>query len=147
MTTLFGQELNPTVAALVYVFLGLALVILVASIWYYWNYARKIERFLERDNVNNNMMRQDLVDRYANDSQWLSDDSGVKAACSCRCSLCVNECVCTAFSFVERGEEEWPCSICFHDNHPTRTTCIMCGTPMSTSRSVYMHLVCVNAGT
>lgn len=63
MTTLFGQELNPTVAALVYVFLGLALVILVASIWYYWNYARKIERFLERDNVNNNMMRQDLVDR------------------------------------------------------------------------------------
>lgn len=63
MTTLFGQELSPTVAALVYVFLGVALVILVGSIFYYWNYARKIERFLERDNVNNNMMRQDLVDR------------------------------------------------------------------------------------
>ncbi|TYZ61748.1 hypothetical protein PybrP1_001074 [[Pythium] brassicae (nom. inval.)] len=100
MTTLFGQELSPTVAALVYVFLGAALIVLVGSIWYYWNYARKIERFLERDNVNNNMMRQDLVD-----------------------------------SFVERGEEEWPCSICFHDNHPTRTTCIMCGTPMICPRA------------
>uniref|UniRef100_K3WCL7 HECT-type E3 ubiquitin transferase n=1 Tax=Globisporangium ultimum (strain ATCC 200006 / CBS 805.95 / DAOM BR144) TaxID=431595 RepID=K3WCL7_GLOUD len=100
MTTIFGQEMSPTVAALVYVFLGVALVILVGSIWYYWNYARKIERFLERDNVNNNMMRQDLVD-----------------------------------SFVERGEEEWPCSICFHDNHPTRTTCIMCGTPMMMNNS------------
>jgi hypothetical protein len=64
MTTIFGQEMSPTVAALVYVFLGVALVILVGGIWNYWNYARKIELFLERDNVNNNMMRQDLVDRY-----------------------------------------------------------------------------------
>lgn len=134
MTTLFGQELNPTVAALVYVFLGLALVILVASIWYYWNYARKIERFLERDNVNNNMMRQDLVDRYASHDNrrwlwllWYGRRAHVVLFCV---NGCVNFLVC---SFVERGEEEWPCSICFHDNHPTRTTCIMCGTPQSTS--------------
>lgn len=121
MTTLFGQELNPTVAALVYVFLGLALVILLASIWYYWNYARKIERFLERDNINNNMMRQDLVDRCA-----------LLVALSLFLLYYSHTHVQTD-SFVERGEEEWPCSICFHDNHPTRTTCIMCGTPMSTS--------------
>jgi E3 ubiquitin ligase SMURF1/2 len=94
MTAIFGKELSPTVAALVYVFLVAALLILIASIWYYWSYARKIERFLERDNENNNMMRQDLVD-----------------------------------SFVERGEQEWTCSICFHDNHPSKNACVMCGTP------------------
>ncbi|GLD92402.1 hypothetical protein PINS_up000935 [Pythium insidiosum] len=94
MTMIFGKELSPTAATLVYVFLVAALVILLASIWYYWSYARKIERFLQRDNQNNNMQRHDLVD-----------------------------------SFVERGEEEWPCSICFHDNHPSKTHCVMCGTP------------------
>ncbi|CEG45730.1 hect e3 ubiquitin [Plasmopara halstedii] len=94
MTAIFGQELSSGMAALVYVFLVLALVILCGSIWYYWSYARKIERFLARDNQNNNMMRHHLVD-----------------------------------SFLQRGEEEWPCSICFHDNHPDKTSCVMCGTP------------------
>lgn len=63
MTSLFGQELSPGMTALVYIVLALALLILGGSIYYYWSYARKIERFLARDNVNNNMMRQDLVDR------------------------------------------------------------------------------------
>lgn len=63
MTSLFGQELSPAMTALVYIVLALALLILGGSIYYYWSYARKIERFLARDNVNNNMMRQDLVDR------------------------------------------------------------------------------------
>ncbi|KAG1696048.1 hypothetical protein DVH05_019032 [Phytophthora capsici] len=94
MTAIFGQELSPGMAALVYVFLVLALLVLCGSIWYYWSYARKIERFLARDNQNNNMMRHHLVD-----------------------------------SFLQRGEEEWPCSICFHDNHPDKTSCVMCGTP------------------
>ncbi|DAZ98341.1 TPA: hypothetical protein N0F65_007148 [Lagenidium giganteum] len=93
MATIFGQQLSPTMSVLVYVFLVAAVIILCGSIWYYWSYAKKIERFLERDNINNNMMRQDLVD-----------------------------------SFIQRGEEEWPCSICFHDNHPSKTTCVMCGT-------------------
>ncbi|CAI5735729.1 unnamed protein product [Hyaloperonospora brassicae] len=94
MTAIFGQELSPGMAALVYIFLVLALLVLCGSIWYYWSYARKIERFLARDNQNNNMMRHDLVD-----------------------------------SFLQRGEQEWPCSICFHDNHPDKTSCVMCGTP------------------
>uniref|UniRef100_A0AAV1TT09 HECT-type E3 ubiquitin transferase n=1 Tax=Peronospora matthiolae TaxID=2874970 RepID=A0AAV1TT09_9STRA len=94
MTAIFGQELSPGMAALVYIFLVLALLVLCGSIWYYWSYARKIERFLARDNQNNNMMRHHLVD-----------------------------------SFLQRGEEEWPCSICFHDNHPDKKSCVMCGTP------------------
>ncbi|KAE9347180.1 hypothetical protein PF008_g7940 [Phytophthora fragariae] len=94
MAAIFRQELSPGMAALVYVFLVLALLVLCGSIWYYWSYARKIERFLARDNQNNNMMRHHLVD-----------------------------------SFLQRGEEEWPCSICFHDNHPDKTSCVMCGTP------------------
>ncbi|KAG7402263.1 hypothetical protein PHYBOEH_003522 [Phytophthora boehmeriae] len=94
MTSIFGQQLSTGMAVLVYVFLVLALLVLCGSIWYYWSYARKIERFLARDNENNNMMRHHLVD-----------------------------------SFLQRGEEEWPCSICFHDNHPDKTSCVMCGTP------------------
>lgn len=65
MTTIFGQHLSAGMAALVYIFLAVALIVLLGSIWYYWSYARKIERFLERDNQNNNMMRHDLVDRYS----------------------------------------------------------------------------------
>lgn len=49
----------------VYAFLAAAMAVVFISIWYYWNYARKIDEFLVRDNQNNNMMRQDLVDRYA----------------------------------------------------------------------------------
>ncbi|KAF1781305.1 HECT domain [Phytophthora cactorum] len=64
MTAIFGQELSPGMAALVYVFLVLALLVLCGSIWYYWSYARKIERFLARDNQNNNMMRHHLVDSF-----------------------------------------------------------------------------------
>ncbi|CCI44949.1 unnamed protein product [Albugo candida] len=78
----------------VYAFLAAAMAVVFISIWYYWNYARKIDEFLVRDNQNNNMMRQDLVD-----------------------------------SFLARGEQEWPCSICYHYNHPNRPECIMCGTP------------------
>jgi hypothetical protein len=32
-------------------------------------------------------------------------------------------------TFVARGEREWPCSICFHDNLPSKKECVMCGTP------------------
>lgn len=38
-------------------------------------------------------------------------------------------------SFLQRGEEEWPCSICFHDNHPSKTACVMCGTPQMLKNS------------
>ncbi|CAK4081378.1 unnamed protein product [Aphanomyces euteiches] len=94
MAVLFGITLSSTAAAIVYTLLGLALVLLIGAIIYYWNYAKRIERFLENDNRNNNMMRQDLVD-----------------------------------TFMERGEKEWTCSICFHDNHPSKKECVMCGTP------------------
>ncbi|TDH71216.1 uncharacterized protein CCR75_005991 [Bremia lactucae] len=106
MTTIFGQELSPGMAMLVYIFLVMALLILCGSIWYYWSYARKIERFLARDNENNNMMRHHLVD-----------------------------------SFLQRGEEEWPCSICFHDNHPGKTSCVMCGTPRIVTATTPSNLV------
>ncbi|KAF0684516.1 Aste57867_23515 [Aphanomyces stellatus] len=94
MAVLFGVQLSATTAAIVYALLGLALFLLIGAIIYYWNYAKRIERFLENDNRNNNMMRQDLVD-----------------------------------TFMERGEKEWTCSICFHENHPSKKTCVMCGTP------------------
>ncbi|OQR85369.1 HECT E3 ubiquitin ligase [Achlya hypogyna] len=94
MAILFGMELSSTMAGLVYALLGIALVLLIGAIIYYWNYAKRIERFLQNDNRNNNMLRQDLID-----------------------------------TFVARGEEEWPCSICFHDNHPSKKECVMCGTP------------------
>ncbi|ETW04710.1 hypothetical protein H310_03865 [Aphanomyces invadans] len=94
MAVLFGIQLSATTAAIVYALLGLALVLLVGAIIYYWNYARRIERFLENDNRHNNMMRHDLID-----------------------------------TFVARGEKEWTCSICFHDNHPSKKECVMCGTP------------------
>ncbi|EQC31071.1 hypothetical protein SDRG_11257 [Saprolegnia diclina VS20] len=94
MAILFGMELSPTMAGVVYGLLGLALLLLIGAIVYYWNYAKRIERFLQNDNRNNNMLRQDLID-----------------------------------TFVARGEEEWPCSICFHDNHPSKKECVMCGTP------------------
>jgi hypothetical protein len=98
MAVIFGQELSDSMSIVVYVFLTLAVLILIGSIGYYWSYSRKIERFLARDNENNNMMRHDLVE-----------------------------------SFVERGEEPWPCSICFHDNAPNKQVCVMCGTPQVVS--------------
>ncbi|RQM20395.1 hypothetical protein B5M09_011544, partial [Aphanomyces astaci] len=104
MAVLFGVQLSSTTAGIVYALLGLALVLLIGAIIYYWNYARRIERFLENDNRHNNMMRQDLVD-----------------------------------TFVARGEKEWTCSICFHENHPTKKECVMCGTPQIVVDTINSH--------
>jgi hypothetical protein len=39
-------------------------------------------------------------------------------------------------SYVEAGEVEWQCSICYHENHPAKRECIMCGTPEGASSAV-----------
>ncbi len=64
MPVLFGMKLDPGTATLVYALLGIALIVLIGAIIYYWNYAKKIERFLVNDNRNNNMMRHDLIETF-----------------------------------------------------------------------------------
>ena len=31
-------------------------------------------------------------------------------------------------SFLDSGEVEWTCAVCYHENHPKKTECILCGT-------------------
>ncbi|OWZ04868.1 HECT E3 ubiquitin ligase [Phytophthora megakarya] len=32
-------------------------------------------------------------------------------------------------SVVQDGQTEWQCSVCYHENHPAKRECLMCGTP------------------
>ncbi|POM73757.1 HECT E3 ubiquitin ligase, partial [Phytophthora palmivora] len=32
-------------------------------------------------------------------------------------------------SIVQDGQTEWQCSVCYHENHPAKRECLMCGTP------------------
>lgn len=47
-------------------------------------------------------------------------------------STTLTVCLCLCNSYVEAGEVEWQCSICYHENHPAKRECIMCGTPEGT---------------
>lgn len=69
----------------------------VGSILVYCCHQRRVRRFVEHDNLNNNMQRHSLVD-----------------------------------SFIEAGEVEWQCTVCYHENHPAKRECLMCGTPQGT---------------
>lgn len=84
----------PDVALYIYIFLGVMLAIGVGSILVYCFHQRRVRRFVEHDNMNNNMQRHSLVD-----------------------------------SFIEAGEVEWQCTVCYHENHPAKRECLMCGTP------------------
>ncbi|KAL3663968.1 hypothetical protein V7S43_010856 [Phytophthora oleae] len=39
-------------------------------------------------------------------------------------------------SAIQDGQEEWQCSVCYHDNHPAKRECLMCGTPEVISQGV-----------
>ncbi|GMF43327.1 unnamed protein product [Phytophthora fragariaefolia] len=32
-------------------------------------------------------------------------------------------------SVIQDGQAEWQCSVCYHENHPAKRECLMCGTP------------------
>ncbi|EGZ25311.1 hypothetical protein PHYSODRAFT_480872 [Phytophthora sojae] len=36
-------------------------------------------------------------------------------------------------SVVQDGQAEWQCSVCYHENHPAKRECLMCGTPEAPS--------------
>ncbi|KDO18096.1 hypothetical protein SPRG_16536 [Saprolegnia parasitica CBS 223.65] len=83
----------------------------VMSLFAYCYHQRRLQRYVENDNLNNNMQRHSLID-----------------------------------SFLENGESEWQCSICYHDNHPAKRECLLCGTPQGTlSRpSLAAHVMIMN---
>ncbi|GAB9474626.1 Hect e3 ubiquitin ligase [Globisporangium polare] len=85
----------------IYVFLGVMLSVGVGSVAVYCYHQRRVRRFVEHDNMNNNMQRHSLVD-----------------------------------SFIEAGEIEWQCTVCYHENHPAKRECLMCGTPQVISQQV-----------
>ncbi|KAG6621933.1 HECT E3 ubiquitin ligase [Phytophthora cinnamomi] len=39
-------------------------------------------------------------------------------------------------SVVQDGQAEWQCSVCYHENHPAKRECLMCGTPEVISQGV-----------
>ncbi|KAG3098656.1 hypothetical protein PI125_g15270 [Phytophthora idaei] len=41
-------------------------------------------------------------------------------------------------SVIQDGQEEWQCSVCYHENHPAKRECLMCGTPEVISQGVAM---------
>ncbi|ETP44797.1 hypothetical protein F442_08675 [Phytophthora nicotianae P10297] len=41
-------------------------------------------------------------------------------------------------SIIQDGQEEWQCSVCYHENHPAKRECLMCGTPEVISQGVAM---------
>lgn len=85
----------------IYVFLGgMALIGLVSFIVYCYH-QRRLQRFVEHDNINNNMQRHSLVD-----------------------------------SFIQEGESEWQCTVCYYENHPAKKECLMCGTTQVISQQV-----------
>ncbi|KAH9095016.1 hypothetical protein LEN26_017969 [Aphanomyces euteiches] len=88
-------------AVYIYIFLGAMAFVGLLSILAYCYHQRRLARYLETDNMNNNMQRHSLVD-----------------------------------SFIEAGETEWQCSICYHDNHPAKRECLLCGTPQVVSEQV-----------
>lgn len=71
----------------------------ILSVLLYCHHQRRLQRYVDRDNLNNNMQRHSLVD-----------------------------------SFLEEGEHEWQCSICYHENHPAKPECLMCGTTQVVSQ-------------
>ncbi|ETV96234.1 hypothetical protein, variant [Aphanomyces invadans] len=89
-----GSSFDGSLAVYVYIFLGAMVFVGVLSLLAYCYHQRRIARYLETDNMNNNMQRHSLID-----------------------------------SFLEAGESEWQCSVCYHDNHPAKHECLLCGTP------------------
>ncbi|TMW66077.1 hypothetical protein Poli38472_003842 [Pythium oligandrum] len=83
----------------IYIFLGAIVAVALGSILIYCYHQRRLRRFVENDNINNNMQRHSLVD-----------------------------------SFIEAGEVEWQCTVCYHENHPAKHECLMCGTPQVISQ-------------
>ncbi|RLO11761.1 hypothetical protein DYB28_006247 [Aphanomyces astaci] len=81
-------------AVYIYIFLGAMVFVGMLSLLAYCYHQRRIARYLETDNMNNNMQRHSLID-----------------------------------SFLEAGESEWQCSVCYHENHPAKRECLLCGTP------------------
>ncbi|OQR81711.1 HECT E3 ubiquitin ligase, partial [Thraustotheca clavata] len=81
-------------AIYIYIFLGAMVFVGVMSLFAYCYHQRRLQRYVEHDNLNNNMQRHSLID-----------------------------------SFIEHGESEWQCSVCYHDNHPAKRECLLCGTP------------------
>jgi hypothetical protein len=84
------------IAIYIYIFMGAMLALGLSGIVIYFYHRRRMRRFVEYDNMNNNMQRHSLID-----------------------------------SFVEGGELEWQCTVCYHENHPAKHECIMCGTQQS----------------
>ncbi|KAG2949635.1 hypothetical protein PC117_g5056 [Phytophthora cactorum] len=41
-------------------------------------------------------------------------------------------------SVIQDGQEEWQCSVCYHENHPAKRECLMCGTSEVISQGVAM---------
>ncbi|TYZ68530.1 hypothetical protein PybrP1_000154 [[Pythium] brassicae (nom. inval.)] len=85
---------NTDVTFYIYIFLGVMISVGVGSVLVYCCHQRRVRRFVEHDNMNNNMQRHSLID-----------------------------------SFIEAGEVEWQCTVCYHENHPAKRECLMCGTP------------------
>lgn len=104
----------------VYIFLGVLAGLVVLSILGYCIHQRRVHRFAQRDNTNNNMQRHSLIDRSA--ASRLQDEMVSPLATDVACSH-------GPHSYVEAGEVEWQCSICYHENHPAKRECLMCGTP------------------
>ncbi|KAH7463158.1 hypothetical protein KRP22_001765 [Phytophthora ramorum] len=77
-----------------YVFLGVVVALAVGSITLYCVHQRRLQRFEQDDNSNNNMQRHLLED-----------------------------------SVIQDGQAEWQCSVCYHENHPSKRDCLLCGTP------------------
>ncbi|KDO22468.1 hypothetical protein SPRG_12751 [Saprolegnia parasitica CBS 223.65] len=91
--------INGNLAIYIYIFLGAMVFVGVMSLFAYCYHQRRLQRYVENDNLNNNMQRHSLID-----------------------------------SFLENGESEWQCSICYHDNHPAKRECLLCGTPQVVSQ-------------
>ncbi|KAE9015602.1 hypothetical protein PR003_g15581 [Phytophthora rubi] len=90
-----------TIEFYMYVFLGVVVALAGGSVLLYCVHQRRLERFEQEDNLNNNMQRHLLED-----------------------------------SVVQDGQAEWQCSVCYHENHPAKRECLMCGTPEVISQGV-----------
>lgn len=117
------------IAYYIYIFLGVMLSVGLGSMAVYCYHQRRVRRFVEHDNMNNNMQRHSLVDRsavYAYTKCWLLCivTNWLGAFCLCACS------------FIEAGEIEWQCTVCYHENHPAKRECLMCGTPQGIRPSI-----------
>ncbi|KAG7393302.1 hypothetical protein PHYBOEH_006144 [Phytophthora boehmeriae] len=89
-----------------YVLLGVVTALASGSMLLYCAHQRRVQRYVEDDNANNNMQRHLLED-----------------------------------SFIQHGQTEWQCSVCYHENHPAKRECLMCGTPEVISTGVTASLV------